>query len=226
MKNVNKSLVGLTIVSAIAASLCCITPILAIVAGSAGLASSFAWLTPARPYLIGLTVVVLGLAWYQHLRKRMSRRTNFTTEPQPALAGNMDCACEAPGRASFLQSTRFLVLITLFAGLAMAFPYYGGYLLPGGSFSPSSQEALVTVTPDSAQVHQVVMWIPSMDCEACAKGIAYEVKQLPGVLHARVSYPQKKAWIDFDPRLTGLAQIDSVVNATGYPVQKQEVVLR
>jgi len=52
------------------------------------------------------------------------------------------------------------------------------------------------------------------------------VKQVPGVLQARVSYPEKKAWIDFDPRLTGLTQLDSVINATGYPVEKQEVVTR
>ncbi|SFV32799.1 mercuric transport protein MerTP [Thermoflavifilum thermophilum] len=226
MKNVNKSLVGLTVLSAIAASLCCITPILAIVAGSAGLASTFSWLAPARPYLIGITVVVLGLAWYQHLRKKAGRRAGIMTGETSPKPGDVDCACETPGRTSFLQSTSFLALITLFAALALIFPYYGGYLLPQRPASPSSQGALVAVARDTTQVQHVVMWIPSMDCEACAKGIEYEVKQVPGVLHARVSYPKKKAWIDFDPRLTGPTQIDSVIKATGYPVEKQEVVTR
>ena len=58
---------GLGIMTAIAASLCCITPVLAALAGISGLASTFTWLEPARPYFIGATVLVLGFAWYQKL---------------------------------------------------------------------------------------------------------------------------------------------------------------
>ena len=54
--------------TAIAASLCCITPVIALIAGSGSIASSFSWLAPARPYLIGLTIAVLGFAWYQKLK--------------------------------------------------------------------------------------------------------------------------------------------------------------
>lgn len=54
------SLLGAGVLSAIAASLCCITPVLALIAGSSGIASTFSWIEPARPYLIGLSIVV----WY------------------------------------------------------------------------------------------------------------------------------------------------------------------
>ena len=68
----DKKLIGAGLLTAIAASLCCITPVLALVAGTSGLASTFSWLEPYRPYLIGLTILVLGFAWYQKLKDRKS----------------------------------------------------------------------------------------------------------------------------------------------------------
>ncbi|HBQ61761.1 MAG TPA: heavy metal transporter, partial [Balneolaceae bacterium] len=35
------------------ASLCCITPVLAVLAGTSGIASTFSFMDPFRPYLIG-----------------------------------------------------------------------------------------------------------------------------------------------------------------------------
>ncbi len=59
----SKAFTGLGIFAAIAASLCCITPLLALLAGASGAASSLSWLEPARPYLIGLAIYYLGFAW-------------------------------------------------------------------------------------------------------------------------------------------------------------------
>ena len=66
----DKKLIGAGLLTAIAASLCCITPVLALVAGTSGLASTFSWLEPFRPYFIGLTILVLGFAWYQKLKPK------------------------------------------------------------------------------------------------------------------------------------------------------------
>jgi len=230
MKKSVKSVAGMAIFSALAASLCCITPVLAVLAGSAGLASTFSWLAPARPYLVALTIGILGFAWYQYLRRRKSLPAaddpTYSAAQEDAAAAAIACACEQPERRSFLQSGDFLVIVTLFALLTMGFPYYGGFLLSKGPSPVSSRQTISPVAKDTAHVQQAVLWIPSMDCEACAKGIQYEVIQLPGVVHARVSYPEKKAWVSFDPQLTSLDRIDSVINATGYPVRKQETVSR
>ncbi|MDZ7646572.1 MAG: hypothetical protein U5K54_05000 [Cytophagales bacterium] len=45
----------------------CITPVLALISGVGGIAATFSWLEPVRPYLIGITTLVLGFAWYQEL---------------------------------------------------------------------------------------------------------------------------------------------------------------
>ncbi|PZX67881.1 hypothetical protein LY54_00620, partial [Salegentibacter mishustinae] len=50
-KNESSGLLGAGLLTAAAASLCCITPILALISGSAGIASSFSWMEPFRPYL-------------------------------------------------------------------------------------------------------------------------------------------------------------------------------
>lgn len=111
-----KGLLGAGILTAIAASLCCITPVLALISGASGIASTFSWLEPIRPYLIGLTILVLGFVWYEKLR--------------PRTAEEIECACEADDKPSFIQSNVFLGIVTLFAFLMIAFPYYGDIFYP------------------------------------------------------------------------------------------------
>ena len=91
MKTDNK-LIGAGLLTAIAASLCCITPVLALIAGTSGLASTFSWLEPFRPYFIGMTILVLGFAWYQKLKPKKQ----------------IDCNCETEEKPKFIQSKMFL----------------------------------------------------------------------------------------------------------------------
>ena len=90
MKSENK-LIGTGLLTAITASLCCITPVLALIAGTTGIASAFSWVEPFRASLIGLTVLVLGFAWYQKLKPRKE----------------IDCACETDEKPKFMQSKTF-----------------------------------------------------------------------------------------------------------------------
>src|SRR5690606_23417824 len=113
MKSENK-LAGLGLLTAISASLCCITPVLALLAGTSGIASTFSWLDPFRPYLIGLTVLVLGFAWYQ----------KFKSQKQ------VDCNCDTAEKTQFIQTKTFLAIVTVFAGLMLAFPSYAQIFFP------------------------------------------------------------------------------------------------
>ena len=90
---------GAGVLTAIAASLCCITPVIALLAGSGSIAANFSWIEPARPYLIGLSIAVLAFAWYLKLK--------------PAKTNDMDCNCETTKKASFIQSKFFLGLVTV-----------------------------------------------------------------------------------------------------------------
>ncbi len=66
----NSKIIGAGILTVTAASLCCITPVVALISGTSGIASALSWMEPFRPYLIGLTIAVLGFAWYQKLKLR------------------------------------------------------------------------------------------------------------------------------------------------------------
>lgn len=59
---------GAGVFAAIAASLCCITPVIALLAGSSSIVANFSWIEPARPYLVSLSIVVLAFAWYFKLK--------------------------------------------------------------------------------------------------------------------------------------------------------------
>ena len=103
MKSENK-IIGAGMLTAITASLCCITPVLALIAGTSGIASTFSWVDPFRPYLIGLTILALGFAWYQKLFPK-------ATETQKEI----DCECATEEKRKFIQTKTFLGIATLFA---------------------------------------------------------------------------------------------------------------
>lgn len=109
-----RKLLGTIIITATAASLCCITPVLALIAGTSSIASTFSWIEPFRPYLITLTILVLAVAWYQKLKPKKQE---------------IDCDCEDE-KPKFINSKKFLLLVSLFAGLMLAFPYYNQIFYP------------------------------------------------------------------------------------------------
>lgn len=185
---------GTSIITAIAASLCCITPVLALIAGTGSFASSFSWIEPARPYLIGLTITVLVFAWYQRLK------------PQ----AKDDCGCAVDQKPKFFQSKTFLILITLFAGLMISFPFYVK------AFFPKSQKSTTVI--DKSNIQTVELNIKGMTCEACETHVNHEVNKLPGIIRSVASYEKKNALIQFDPSKTTVSQIIDAVHITGYKV--------
>ena len=194
----SKSLFGAGLLAALAASLCCITPLLAVVGGLGGVASSFSWLEPYRLYLVGLTVAVLGFAWYRQLR------------PAPAAA---DC-CAVPEKRSVMQSTGLLATVTVLAALLLAFPYYGAKLYP--TAKPS---APTVAANGAAPVWQTRTYrIGGMTCAACARHVEHAVQQVPGVQTVAVSYDQATAQVRFDAAHAQPAQVESAINGTGYHV--------
>ncbi|TYZ07260.1 mercuric transport protein MerTP [Hymenobacter lutimineralis] len=194
-----KPLAGAGLLAALAASLCCITPLLAIVGGLSGVATAFAWLEPLRPYLVALTVGVLGFAWYQQLRPRVAAAAD-------------DCGCPVPAQPSLMQSRGFLATTTALAGLLLAFPYYGARLYPSAVPKPVAATRAAPVWQTSSYR------IGGMTCEACARHVEHDVQQLPGVQSVQVSYDKGTALVRFNAAVTPAAQVEQAINGTGYPV--------
>jgi copper chaperone CopZ len=200
VKSENK-LIGTSLLTAIAASLCCMTPVLALIAGTSGIASTFSWIEPFRPYLIGLTILVLGFAWYQKLK------------PQKEI----DCECETDdlpagkaGKTKFIQSKTFLGIVTAFAILMLAFPYYSGI------FYPNTDKQIIVV--DESDIKTTEFKISGMTCASCEEHVNHEVNKLNGIISSKASYENGNAIIEFDKTKTNETEIEKAINSTGYKV--------
>lgn len=194
----SKGLIGAGILTAIAASLCCITPVLALIAGSSGLASAFSWLEPARPYLIGITVLVIGFAWYQKLK------------PQKVE----DC-CTPDEKPKFIQSKTFLSIVTIFAAMMIAFPYYSKI------FSQNNEKQIIII--DKSNIQTAEFTISGMTCSGCEEEVKHEVNKLNGIIKAGASYENSNAQIQFDNTKTNINEIEKAINSTGYQATKSEI---
>ena len=193
MKSDNK-LIGAGVLTAITASLCCITPVLALIAGTSGIASTFSWIEPFRPYLIGLTVLVLGFAWYQKLKPRKE----------------IDCECETDEKPKFIQKKTFLGIVTVFAIVMLAFPYYSGV------FYPKTEKQIIVV--DKSDIKTTEFKISGMTCASCEEHVNHEVNKLNGIVISKESYENENAIIEFDKTKTNEAEIEKAINSTGYKV--------
>ena len=183
-----------SILTAITASLCCITPVLALIAGTSGIASAFSWIEPFRPYLIGLTILVVLFAWYQKLK------------PEKEI----DCECETDEKPKFIQSKTFLGFVTVFAIVMFAFPYYSSI------FYPSSEKQIVVV--DKSNIKTTEYKISGMTCASCEAHVNHEVNKLNGIVNSKTSYENGNAIIEFDQTKTNELEIENAINSTGYKV--------
>ena len=193
------------IVTAVAASVCCITPVLALLAGTSGIAFTFSWVEPFRPYLIGLTLLVIAFAWYQKLK--------------PKSQHEIDCACEdddlpvgKAGKPSFLQSKTFLLIVTLFAGLMLAFPYYSGI------FYAQPTKEIVYVQYDN--IVEKTFTVERMTCTGCENHIEREVNKLDGIISVEASYEEGNTSVKYDRTKVTEEQIIKAINSTGYKVSE------
>ena len=187
-----------SILTAITASLCRITPVLALIAGTSGVASTFSWIEPFRPYLIGLTILVLLFAWYQKLK------------PEKEI----DCECETDKEPKFMQSKTFLGIVTAFAIVMLAFPYYSSMLYP------KTEKQIIIV--DKSNIKTIEYKISGMTCASCEAHVNHEVNKLNGIVNSKTSYENGNAIIEFDETKTNELEIEKAINATGYKVTNKK----
>jgi mercuric ion transport protein len=187
------------LLAAMASSLCCIAPLLAIVGGVSGGVSAFGWVEPYRPYLIGLSVVALGFAFYRAYR--------------PAKAD--DCGCEVKEGRSFLNSKGFLWSVALLSALLFTFPFYADVFYPevGVNAEAVAEE----------EVKEVKMTVDGMTCDACENHVNHTLLESPGVIEAFSSYSGGWASVKFDGSKTDSDELaERVEKSTGYKVSTIE----
>jgi copper chaperone CopZ len=182
--------VSAALLAAFASSLCCIAPLLAALAGIGGVAGSFAWLEPWRPWLIGTSVVMLGWAWWLQLK------------PKPATA---DCC--APERKKWYQGKGFLTIVTALAVLLNTFPLYSHVLYP---------HKAQTVADAHSESLRIIIPVKGMTCTGCEAHIGEALAGLQGVLRVSASYQEGTAEVDIDPQAVDTMALRQAITETGY----------
>jgi mercuric ion transport protein len=100
--------------AAVAASACCIGPVVFSLLGAGALGASAVKLEAYRPWFLGLTLVLVGAAFYSAYRP----------------AANDTCAADGTCTPGSKRTAKIMVWIAAaVAVLLIAFPYYIGYLL-------------------------------------------------------------------------------------------------
>ena len=191
----NKKAVLTGVLAALAASSCCIPPVIAALAGVGGLGSSLSWIEPFRPYLIGLAIIAIGYAWYSNLK--------------PKKEDDCGCAIEKP---KWFQTKLFLIGMTLFAAISISFPYYSGVFFK--SNSPSKFQV-----NKGSQLEEVILNIDGMTCAGCEHHVNATANKLKGVQKSDASYKKGEALITFDKSIVTLKEIEKAIEeATGYTI--------
>jgi copper chaperone CopZ len=182
----NSSLSAGSIATAILASLCCIGPAAAAIigAGSLGIFSAF---EKYRPYLIGLTAILLGFAFYFAYRKREVK------------CDDGSCKIEAAGKWNKIGVWSAMII----AALAIGYPYLA---------AKPSVATNTAVAPEA----NVVLNIEGMTCTACASHIQTALSEVKGVHRAGVKYETRKGVVEYDPALVQPEALIQRVEETGY----------
>ena len=201
MKKENVFLGG-AVFAAIASSLCCVLPLIAVVfgLGAFGAASAFESL---RPYLLVLAAAALAFSFY---------RIYFRREK---CAEGEACATKPVGKVNQL-------FLWIGASVILAFalaPYYTGYLAAAvtNPKQPSTEATMPAAFETESQTNKtVVIAVEGMTCEGCATHINETLKKLNGVVSAEASFPNKNVKVIFNPKQITLEQIKRAIDEIGY----------
>lgn len=195
---VGKIATGGALLTAFAASLCCIGPLLFVLLGlgTFGAATVF---ESMRPYLLGAAVLFLAFGFYRTYFRRV------------ACAPGEDCAPKPMGRAG-----RTGLWVASVAVLAFALsPYYAGALARRIGSNAKTSNA---VTPNTQQ--RATFKVTGMTCAGCETTIKLALERTPGVRSAEVSYERGEAVVIYDPHVTTPEKIRDRINETGYKVEQ------
>jgi len=191
-----KLTLGGAVLAAIAASSCCIGPLILAALGIGG-AGAFAVLGAYRPYILGATAVMLAGGFYLTYRK-----------PRAAAEGDA-CGCEKPnpkaGRAGKIGLWFATGLVLVFA----AAPNLIACIANRG------HDAAVATTPGATVEHATIR-VEGMDCKACGVHIRGALAKVGGFHNMTLDLEAQKITVGYEPGAGRLQAYVAAINDLGY----------
>ena len=212
-----KVFLGGAVVAAVASSLCCILPVVAIAFG-VGVFSIASVFETLRPYLLVVAVSALAFSFYQ-----IYFRHEKCSEGEA-------CSTKPIGRFN-----RIVLWVATIAVLAIAvFPYYSGYIISTLDKQPplptvvnkasavdpkqpiENKDDTAVVEGESQNRKTIVVAVDGMTCESCASHISIALKRIEGVISAEASYPKKNVTVVYNPKQVTIERIKQGIRDAGY----------
>ena len=195
-------LFGSSLITALAASLCCILPLIAAMGGVAVLAVA-ATFKSYRPYLLFVTAVLfLGGAIVAYRDYRRDCQPGSVCETKPVT------------RLSVLSLGVLAALVVFLA----TFPYYSGSVVQAFAAAPDRKAAPDVKKESAGSLRTVQFVISGMTCASCASGLEASFRNMPGVKEAKIDYDKKEATVRFDPAKQTEEAVKMLVADAGYTV--------
>ncbi len=185
-----------SIFTAFLASLCCLGPALLAIAGvgSVGFLSVF---EAYRPYLIGLTVLLLATGLFFAYRGKKVECEDGT------------CKIESAGKWNKI----LLWVAALVAVFFLSFPYLNINSLFTKVYQ--NKEGI-----DKMNLQEVFIPVEGMTCSGCEKNVESAVSRMEGISEIIADHTKSQALVKFDKNKTSVVKIVEVINAeTGYKAQ-------
>lgn len=192
---------GGAVLAAMAASVCCIGPLVLLALGVGGAwAGSLRMIEPYRPLFIVLTLGFLASAFYRVYRR-------------PAAATcDVDGSCAVP-RAGRINRVALGVLTPIILSL-LAFPYVAPHLLRGADAGTAGSEV--------GGMTRAVLRVENLTCASCAAAARASLLRVDGVKDAQVTADPPVAVVRFDPTRTSVEALTAATASAGYPSSAQQ----
>lgn len=182
------------VLSALAASICCIGPLVLLALGVGGVwASSLRAIEPFRPVFIVLTIGFLGFAFYRAYRKPSGAE----------CAADGSCAIPRAARAGRIA----LWIVTPIILALLAFPYLAPQLLEGSN----------TKGATNVPTAQTVLKVDGMTCAACTANVRRSLMNVDGVQDAKVTLDPPEAVVSYDADKTSVDALTQATAKAGHP---------
>jgi mercuric ion transport protein len=187
------------VVAALLASACCVGPVVLAFAGLGGAASAFL-LAPYRPYLLGLSFGLLGVAF-------------FFTYRRPRAA----CGPEDPCRiAPAARGRKVLLWLAALAVVLMSFSPPRAAWRPPPMKDRPARVAVDAPSGGATARLTTIMTIGGMTCGGCVARVEDRLGHVPGVAAFDVSLENNEARVSYDPAAVTPEAIAAAVSETGF----------
>ena len=201
-KNKERNAIVGVILAALAASVCCVGPLLLLALGIGGAwVGNLTALEPFRPYLMTLTLAVLVYAFYKI----------YKPKPQACEPGSY---CADPKSDKINKIT--LWISTLFVIGLLATPYIAEHMVDADNAETDK------LSEQPANLKQVTLDVPGMNCPACPFTVQKSLKKLDGVVSAKATLEDKKAVVIYNPSIVSPEEMMKATADAGYPSTLEE----